>query len=185
MPKVKKVNSVRRFGRCIFVALLFFSAFLATEQLEAYFPGDTISHTYSHTYSGNPWGSYFVEVASWKDGSGCSYNYGNVFGPNATPNTPSSVSATCTFTAGSAGTTHVLKNWLQIGGGGWVDKGNTTYTISAPPVASADVYLANPSSMPVPYNSSVSIGVSYQNASNCNLYKSGSLYSGNVGVGNV
>ncbi|MDO8594002.1 MAG: hypothetical protein Q7R93_00610, partial [bacterium] len=53
------------------------------------------------------------------------------------------------------------------------------------PVASAGLSLKTPTSMPVPYGSSVTLGVSYQNAYNCNLYKSGSLYSGNVGVGNV
>src|SRR3989344_3386851 len=129
----KKVR-IERLCVYIVAVLSLFSFFFASNAVEAYVPGDTITHGTSHSYNNSTYsiyGSYYVGVAIHKNGSVCDQQYGNVYGANANPPGPASISASCSQVAGPVGTTYTFKNFLLFNGS-WSSTGETTYTVVAP-----------------------------------------------------
>ena len=129
----KKVR-IERLCVYIVAVLSLFSFFFASNAVEAYVPGDTITHGTSHSYNNSTYsiyGSYYVGVAIHKNGSVCDQQYGNVYGSNANPPGPASISASCSQVAGPVGTTYTFKNFLLFNGS-WSSTGETTYTVVAP-----------------------------------------------------
>lgn len=155
------------------------------------YPGDSVSGSASQFYSGAAgyWGGETADLYLRFSGdtNNCGHTNGPIYGAGwVAQGYPDSVSVSCSGqTAGVVDTTASYTSYPYVNGAAQTAAGSSVLTVVAKPVASADLTLASPSSMPVPYNSSVTLGVTYSNASGCDLYKSGSLYSGNVGVGNV